>query len=64
MFECAGSFHDSRGMESPKRILGIEGGGTKTEWVLLSGEANEQKILSQGQLSGSNLRLEPPADLG
>jgi N-acetylmuramic acid 6-phosphate etherase len=44
-------------MESPKRILGIEGGGTKTEWVLLSGEADEQKILSQGQLSGSNLRL-------
>jgi len=44
-------------MESLKRILGIEGGGTKTEWVLLSGEADEQKILSQGQLSGSNLRL-------
>jgi N-acetylmuramic acid 6-phosphate etherase len=44
-------------MKSPKRILGIEGGGTKTEWALLSGEADEQKILSQGQLSGSNLRL-------
>ncbi len=56
-FECAGSFHDSRGMESPKRILGIEGGGTKTEWVLLSGEADEQKILDQGRLPGSNLRL-------
>ena len=44
-------------MESPKRILGIEGGGTKTEWVLLSGEADEQKILGQGRLPGSNLRL-------
>ena len=44
-------------MESPKRILGIEGGGTKTEWVLLSGEADEQKILSQGTLPASNLRL-------
>ena len=56
-FECAAIFHDSPGMESPKRILGIEGGGTKTEWVLLSGEADEQKILSQGTLPASNLRL-------
>jgi N-acetylmuramic acid 6-phosphate etherase len=44
-------------MESPKRILGIEGGGTKTEWVLLTGEADEQKIHSQGLLPASNLRL-------
>ena len=44
-------------MESPKRILGIEGGGTKTDWVLLSGEADEHKILSQGKLSAANLRL-------
>ncbi len=44
-------------MESPKRILGIEGGGTKTEWVLLTGEADEHKILSQGTLPASNLRL-------
>jgi N-acetylmuramic acid 6-phosphate etherase len=44
-------------MESPKRILGIEGGGTKTEWVLLTGEADQQKIHSQGVLPASNLRL-------
>ncbi len=44
-------------MESPKRILGIEGGGTKTEWVLLAGEADEHMILSQGTLAASNLRL-------
>ena len=44
-------------MESPKRILGIEGGGTKTDWVLLTGEADEHKILSQGTLPASNLRL-------
>ena len=56
-FECAAIFHDSPGMESPKRILGIEGGGTKTEWVLLAGEADEHKILSQGTLPASNLRL-------
>ena len=44
-------------MKSPKRILGIEGGGTKTDWVLLTGEADEYKIHSQGKLSASNLRL-------
>jgi N-acetylmuramic acid 6-phosphate etherase len=49
----AGMFHDSRGMESPKRILGIEGGGTKTEWVLLADGAVER----QGSLPASNLKL-------
>jgi len=44
-------------MESPKRILGIEGGGTKTEWVLLTGEADARTILSQGVLPAANLRL-------
>jgi len=46
--------HDSAGMESPKRILGIEGGGTKTDWVLLD---DAGAILQQGALSASNLRL-------
>jgi len=46
--------HDSPGMESPKRILGIEGGGTKTDWVLLDDAGT---ILQQGALSASNLRL-------
>jgi len=41
-------------MESPKRILGIEGGGTKTEWVLLSGDGAVER---QGSLPASNLRL-------
>ncbi len=47
-------FHDSAGMESPKRILGVEGGGTKTDWVLL---ADDGTILQQGALTASNLRL-------
>ncbi len=51
-------------MESPKRILGIEGGGTKTEWVLLTGEADGRKIHSQGLLSASNLRLITDEALG
>ncbi len=52
--ECGAIFHDSDGMESPKRILGIEGGGTKTDWVLLSADG---AILQQGALPASNLRL-------
>ncbi len=46
------------------RILGIEGGGTKTEWVLLSGEAGECRVISQGALPGSNLRLVTDEALG
>ena len=41
-------------MQSPKRILGIEGGGTKTEWVLLD---ENGATLGQGALPASNLRL-------
>ena len=47
-------FHDSACMESPKRILGIEGGGTKTDWVLLGGDG---AVLGQGSLAASNLQL-------
>jgi len=47
-------FHDSAGMERPKRILGVEGGGTKTDWVLLAGDGS---LLRQGVLPASNLRL-------
>ena len=43
----------SAAMESPKRVLGIEGGGTKTDWLLLS----DGGVVSRGQLPGSNLRL-------
>src|SRR5579862_9749564 len=41
-------------MESPKRILGLEGGGTKTNWVLLDGDG---AILREGVLPASNLQL-------
>jgi N-acetylmuramic acid 6-phosphate etherase len=50
-------FHDSEAMESPKRILGIEGGGTKTEWVLLAGDADEHRVLRRGMLPASNMKL-------
>ncbi len=56
-------------MKSGERILGIEGGGTKTAWVLVeaamsSGEAGiEFRILDQGKLPPSNLRLTTPERL-
>jgi N-acetylmuramic acid 6-phosphate etherase len=51
-----------------ERILGVEGGGTKTAWVLVavasSGSAGaEFRILDQGKLPPSNLRLTTPERL-
>jgi N-acetylmuramic acid 6-phosphate etherase len=47
-------FHDAAAMQSEKpRILGIEGGGTKTEWVLVV----DGVPLDRGVLAGSNLKL-------
>jgi len=52
-----------------ERILGVEGGGTKTAWVLVevvtSGDdaGTEFRILDQGKLSPSNLRLTSPGRL-
>ncbi|HEX4084894.1 MAG TPA: N-acetylmuramic acid 6-phosphate etherase [Chthoniobacteraceae bacterium] len=45
---------------SPKLVLGIEGGGTKTEWALLD-EAG--RLLKKGALPAANLRLISDADL-
>ena len=39
-----------------QRILGIEGGGTKTAWALVADGA----IIESGKLAPSNLRLTPP----
>jgi len=54
-------------MERIEKILGVEGGGTKTAWVLVErtvaelGEAGPQlRILDQGKLPPSNFRLEMP----
>ena len=47
-------FHDAAAMQSEKpRVLGIEGGGTKTEWVLVA----DGVPLDRGVLPGSNLKL-------
>jgi N-acetylmuramic acid 6-phosphate etherase len=40
-----------------ERILGVEGGGTKTSWVLVEREADGFRVIEQGKLPPSNLRL-------
>ena len=44
-------------MERPKLVLGIEGGGTKTEWVLVEHSGSGETLRDQGALPASNLRL-------
>jgi N-acetylglucosamine kinase-like BadF-type ATPase len=43
-----------RADDAPRRILGIDGGGTKTEWALLAGNG---ALLKSGVLPPANLRL-------
>jgi N-acetylmuramic acid 6-phosphate etherase len=56
-------------VEPVERILGVEGGGTKTAWVLVeavtsgSDAGTEFRILDQGKLPPSNLRLTTPERL-
>jgi N-acetylmuramic acid 6-phosphate etherase len=43
-----------------ERILGVEGGGTKTAWILVERSGDELNILDQGKLPSSNFRLTTP----
>ncbi len=47
-------------MNGREKILGVEGGGTKTGWVLVERDDKELRILAQGKLTPSNFRLETP----
>ncbi len=40
----------------PKRVLGIEGGGTKTEWLYLGVEGGRTTTLGEGNLPAANLK--------
>ena len=46
-----------------ERILGVEGGGTKTAWALVERDGSELRIVDQGKLPPSNLRLTTPDGL-
>ncbi|MEY2529726.1 MAG: N-acetylmuramic acid 6-phosphate etherase, partial [Verrucomicrobiota bacterium] len=46
-----------------ERILGVEGGGTKTSWVLVESEGGSFAIVGQGRLPPSNFRLVSPEGL-
>ena len=54
-------------MKPGERILGVEGGGTKTAWTVVESVAGEPtpefRILDQGKLPPSNLRLITPERL-
>src|SRR5216110_1675464 len=54
-------------MERKEKILGVEGGGTKTAWVLVertgaggADPGSQLRILDQGRLPPSNVRLQTP----
>src|SRR5437868_13642396 len=44
-------------MNGGEKILGVEGGGTKTSWVLVERTTSELRVLDQGKLPPANLRL-------
>ena len=44
-------------MERRDKILGVEGGGTKTAWVLVERDGHDLRIVEQGTLPASNFRL-------
>jgi N-acetylmuramic acid 6-phosphate etherase len=46
-----------------EKILGVEGGGTKTAWVLAEREGEELRIVDQGKLPAANFRLAAPERL-
>ena len=41
----------------PEKILGVEGGGTKTAWALAERDGQELRVVDQGKLPPSNFRL-------
>jgi len=44
----------------PEKILGVEGGGTKTAWALAERDGQELRVVDQGKLPPSNFRLATP----
>jgi N-acetylmuramic acid 6-phosphate etherase len=46
-----------------EKILGVEGGGTKTAWVLTERDGEELQIVEEGKLPAANFRLATPERL-
>jgi N-acetylmuramic acid 6-phosphate etherase len=44
-------------MNAGEKILGVEGGGTKTSWVLVERGNDDLRVLDQGKLPPANFRL-------
>ena len=40
-----------------KRVLGIEGGGTKTEWIYVQLSGDGQEVIDRGVLPAANLKI-------
>jgi len=47
-------------MTASERILGVEGGGTKTAWILVEHVVDGLRVVDQGRLPSSNFRLTSP----
>src|SRR3954447_5690876 len=43
--------------QATQTILGIEGGGTKTSWMLCTAEGDKLQLLDEGRLAPTNFRL-------
>jgi N-acetylmuramic acid 6-phosphate etherase len=54
---------DRSTMNGGEKILGVEGGGTKTSWVLVERTASDLSVLDQGKLPPANFRLAKPEEL-
>ena len=50
-------------MSAGEKVLGVEGGGTKTSWVLVERSESELRVLDQGKLPPANFRLATPDEL-
>ena len=50
-------------MNGGEKILGVEGGGTKTSWVLVERTNSDLRVLDQGKLPPANFRLATPEEL-
>src|SRR5436309_6772712 len=50
-------------MNGGEKILGVEGGGTKTSWVLAERSEADLRVLDQGKLPPANFRLAAPDEL-